>query len=53
MVQILPTKMSSIRDSLRNMKNIEIICGHSNADEKQTEIVSIEWIENDTNFNTG
>ena len=53
MVQILPTKMSSIRDSLRNMKNIEIICGHANADEKQTEIVSIEWTENDVNFNTG
>lgn len=45
--------MMSIREALKSMKDIEIVCGPVDADEKQTEIVSIEWTENDLNFNVG
>lgn len=44
--------MMSIREALKNMKNIEIVCGPVDSDDK-SEIVSIEWIENDLNFNVG
>lgn len=54
MVQITSTKMASVRESLKSMRPIEILCGPTDSvDEKQTEIVSIEWIENDLNFNQG
>lgn len=53
MVQILPKKMAAIRNALKNMKDVDIVCGPVDADEKQAEIVSILWVENDTEFNIG
>ncbi|XP_011198660.2 zinc finger FYVE domain-containing protein 9 [Bactrocera dorsalis] len=53
MVQILPSKMEEIRNSLQNHKDVEIICGPVDADDQQTEVVSIKWVENDTDFNVG
>lgn len=53
MVQILPAKMTAIHKALKDMKDIEIICGPTDGDVKQTEIVSLQWIENDTEFNVG
>lgn len=54
MIQIFSTKMQSIRDSLKNMKNIEIPCGPIEDDKKESEeIVSIEWVHDDLSFNIG
>jgi MAD, mothers against decapentaplegic interacting protein len=53
MVQVLPAKMAEIRESLKSLKDVDIICGPVNADEQQTEHVSIKWVENDVNFNIG
>ncbi|CAG9807295.1 unnamed protein product [Chironomus riparius] len=54
MIQIFSTKMQSIRDALKNMKNIEIPCGPIDDDQKEVEeIVSIEWVDDDLSFNLG
>lgn len=53
MVQILPNKMAAIRKSLKEMKNIEIVCGPADGHAAQTEAVSLRWIEDDTEFNMG
>lgn len=53
MVQILPKKMASIQQSLKTMKDIDIVCGPVDGDESQTELVCIQWVDNDTNFNVG
>ncbi|CAD7015197.1 unnamed protein product [Ceratitis capitata] len=53
MVQILPSKMEEIRNSLQNQKDVEIVCGPVDADDQQTEVVSIKWVENDSDFNVG
>lgn len=53
MVQILPAKMTAIHKALKDMKDIEIVCGPTDGDVTQTEIVSLQWIENDTEFNVG
>lgn len=53
MVQILPKKMTAIQQALKTMKNIDIVCGPTDADASQTEVVSIQWVENDTQFNVG
>ncbi|XP_053966503.1 zinc finger FYVE domain-containing protein 9 [Anastrepha ludens] len=53
MVQVLPSKMEEIRNSLQNQKDVEIICGPVDADDQQTEVVSIKWVENDRDFNVG
>ena len=53
MVQILPKKMVQIQQALKSMKNIDIICGPVDAVASQTEVVSIQWVENDTEFNIG
>lgn len=54
MIQIFSTKMQSIRDALKNMKNIEIPCGPIDDDQKESEeIVSIEWVDDDLSFNLG
>lgn len=53
MVQILPTKMISIHKSLKEMKDIEIVCGPTDGDATQTEVVSVQWVENDVEFNVG
>lgn len=53
MVQILPKKMVAIQQALKTMKDIDIVCGPVNGDESQTELVCIQWCENDIDFNTG
>lgn len=54
MIQIFPSKMQSVREALKNMKNVEIPCGPTDGDQKETEeIISIEWVDDDLNFNAG
>lgn len=53
MVQVLPKKMAAIQQALKTMKDIDIVCGPVDADESQTEIVCIQWVENDAEFNIG
>lgn len=54
MIQISSTKMQSVRDALRNMKDIEIACGPVEDTTKEAEeTVSIEWIADDVSFNIG
>ncbi|XP_058812560.1 zinc finger FYVE domain-containing protein 9 [Topomyia yanbarensis] len=53
MVQVPPAKMSTIKEALKNMKDYRIVCGPTEGDDSQKEIVSIEWTENDLNFNIG
>lgn len=45
--------MVAIQQALKNMKDIDIVCGPVDADESQTEVVSIHWVENDVEFNVG
>lgn len=53
MVQILPSKMEEVRESLKNQKDVTIVCGPVDADEQHTEIVCLKWVENDKEFNIG
>ncbi|XP_055525841.1 zinc finger FYVE domain-containing protein 9 [Wyeomyia smithii] len=53
MVQVHQTKMADIKDALKNMKDYKIVCGPEEGDDTRKEIVSIEWTENDLNFNIG
>ncbi|XP_073812365.1 smad anchor for receptor activation [Musca autumnalis] len=53
MVQILPSKMEEVRESLKNQKDVTIVCGPLDADEQHTEIVCLKWVENDKEFNIG
>ncbi|XP_065369430.1 zinc finger FYVE domain-containing protein 9 [Calliphora vicina] len=53
MVQILPSKMEEVRNSLKNQTDVTIICGPIDADEQHTEIVCLKWVENDKEFNIG
>ncbi|XP_031627102.1 zinc finger FYVE domain-containing protein 9 isoform X2 [Contarinia nasturtii] len=53
MVQILPKKMAAIQQALKTMKDIDIVCGPIDGDESQTELVCIQWVDNDTDFNVG
>lgn len=53
MVQILPSKMVAVQKALREMKDFEILCGPVDGDTTQTEVVSVKWVENDTEFNKG
>lgn len=53
MVQISPAKMLSTRDALKNMKDVDIICGPIDADPSVTETVTFQWTDNDLNFNIG
>ncbi|XP_058467089.1 zinc finger FYVE domain-containing protein 9 [Malaya genurostris] len=53
MVQVPPAKMNTIKDALQNRQNYRIVCGPTEGDDSQKEIVSIEWTENDLNFNIG
>lgn len=46
--------MQSVRDSLKNMKNVEISCGPINEQQMETEeSVSFEWVADDMSFNLG
>ncbi|KNC31156.1 hypothetical protein FF38_13972 [Lucilia cuprina] len=53
MVQILPSKMEEVRNSLKNQTDVTIICGPVEADEQHTEIVCLKWVDNDKEFNIG
>ncbi|CRK88118.1 CLUMA_CG001903, isoform A [Clunio marinus] len=54
MIQISSTKMTNVRDALRNMKDVEISCGPIDEQQKEAEeTVSIEWVADDVNFNLG
>lgn len=53
MVQISSTKMQSIRESLKAMKNVEIACGPIDDEKEVGEVVSIEWTADDCSFNSG
>lgn len=53
MVQVLPKNMTAIQQALKTMKDIDIVCGPVNAEESQTEIVCIQWVDNDAEFNIG
>lgn len=53
MVQILPSKMEEVRESLKNQEDFTIICGPIDADEQHTEIVCLKWVDNDKEFNIG
>lgn len=53
MVQVPPAKMASIKEALKQMKDYRIVCGPEEGDDSQKEIVSIEWTDNDLNFNIG
>lgn len=46
--------MQSIRDALKNMKDVEISCGPLDEQQKEAdETVSIEWVADDVSFNIG
>ncbi|XP_055372116.1 zinc finger FYVE domain-containing protein 9 isoform X2 [Condylostylus longicornis] len=53
MVHILPQKMQLINKNLKSMQDIDIRCGPIDVDESQTETVSIQWVDDDTEFNMG
>lgn len=53
MIQILPATMISVRESLKAMKDIELICGKIDEETDQRELVKILWVENDLEFNLG
>lgn len=54
MIQISSTKMQSVRDALKNMKDVEISCGPIEEQTKETEeTVTIEWVADDASFNVG
>ncbi|XP_013119149.2 zinc finger FYVE domain-containing protein 9 [Stomoxys calcitrans] len=53
MVQILPSQMAEVRESLKNQKDVTIVCGPIGADIHQTEIVCLKWVNNDKEFNIG
>ncbi len=45
--------MTAVQKALREMKDFEILCGPVDGDTTQTEVVSVKWVENDTEFNIG
>lgn len=54
MIQISSTKMQSVRDALRSMKDVEISCGPIDEQQKEAEeTVNIEWVADDVSFNLG
>ncbi|KAF7993445.1 hypothetical protein HCN44_010040 [Aphidius gifuensis] len=52
MVQIMPEQMETLKTALKNMQNFTIGCGKIGAT-KPDEIVNINWVDNDTQFNVG
>lgn len=54
MIQISSSKMQSVRDALRSMKDVEISCGPIDDKQKEAEeTVSVEWVADDMSFNVG
>lgn len=52
MIQITAETMDSLRQALRDMKDFTITCGKADQEENQ-ELVHIQWMEDDHNFNKG
>ncbi|RXG69119.1 Zinc finger FYVE domain-containing protein 9 [Armadillidium vulgare] len=52
MVQISGEMMSTLRESLRNMKEFDIPCGPSSLSQPD-ELILIRWVQDDRNFNIG
>lgn len=53
MVQVMPAKMAAVQKALRDMRDVEIVCGPVDGVAGQTEVVSLRWVENDLEFNVG
>ncbi|ETN61396.1 smad anchor for receptor activation, partial [Anopheles darlingi] len=53
MVLIPAVKLQLVKEALKEMKDYRIVCGPSDGDDSQSEVVSIEWTSNDLNFNIG
>lgn len=53
MVQVMPAKMAAVQKALRDMRDVEIVCGPVDGTAGQTEVVSVRWVENDVDFNVG
>uniref|UniRef100_A0A182P446 FYVE-type domain-containing protein n=1 Tax=Anopheles epiroticus TaxID=199890 RepID=A0A182P446_9DIPT len=52
-VLIPPVKLQLVKEALKAMKDYQIVCGPTEGDDSQKELVSIEWTTNDLNFNIG
>ncbi|XP_781105.3 uncharacterized protein LOC575625 isoform X1 [Strongylocentrotus purpuratus] len=52
MVQIRPETMTLLKDSMRQMQEMSIPCGSSEADTPE-ETVLVQWVEDDKKFNSG
>uniref|UniRef100_A0A182XFE8 FYVE-type domain-containing protein n=1 Tax=Anopheles quadriannulatus TaxID=34691 RepID=A0A182XFE8_ANOQN len=52
-VLIPPVKLQLVKEALKAMKDYQIVCGPTEGDDSQKELVSIEWTSNDLNFNIG
>lgn len=53
MVQIMPAKMVAVQKALREMRDIEIVCGPLDGGAEQTEVVRLSWVADDLAFNVG
>lgn len=53
MVQIMPAKMIEVQKALRDMRDIEIVCGPLDGGANQTEVVRLCWVADDVEFNVG
>uniref|UniRef100_A0A182NG39 FYVE-type domain-containing protein n=1 Tax=Anopheles dirus TaxID=7168 RepID=A0A182NG39_9DIPT len=52
-VLIPPVKLQLVKEALKAMRDYQIVCGPTEGDDSQKELVSIEWTANDLNFNIG
>lgn len=52
MVQIMPEQMETLKIALKNMQNFSISCGKLGTTEAD-EVVNINWVDNDVQFNVG
>uniref|UniRef100_A0A182QL36 FYVE-type domain-containing protein n=1 Tax=Anopheles farauti TaxID=69004 RepID=A0A182QL36_9DIPT len=52
-VLIPPVKLQLVKEALKAMRDYQIVCGPTEGDDSQKEMVSIEWTTNDLNFNIG
>lgn len=54
MVQIMPAKMVAVQKALREMRDVEIVCGPAvGGREEEKEVVHIRWVADDVEFNVG
>ena len=53
LVQLLPEKLEKLKNSLKQKTDFTLNCGQINSKNEQDETVSIEWTEDDLQFNIG